>query len=85
MLEITSERRSRGAVYTQIYRNCSSRDPNLTDHCRAIAQPWARIDGPAAMPNDENSEKQVIVVVISALAILVLVFFILLHVIQVIH
>ena len=37
------------------------------------------------MPNDENSEKQVFVVVITALAIFALVFFILLYVIQVIH
>jgi len=58
---------------------------NLTNHCGAIPQPWARIDGPAAMPNDENSEKQVFIVVVSALVIMALVFLILLHVIQIIY
>jgi hypothetical protein len=37
------------------------------------------------MPNDENSEKQVFIVMILALVIMSLVFFILLYVIQIIH
>jgi hypothetical protein len=37
------------------------------------------------MPNDENSEKQVFMVVILALVIMALVFLILLHVIQIIY
>ena len=78
--------RSRGVAYTQTYRNCKPAGILIlptTDG--AIPQPWARIDGPAAMPNDENSEKQVFIVVVSALVIMALVFLILLHVIQIIY
>jgi hypothetical protein len=69
---MTSEPIARGVAYIQI-----SKLPGLlTDHCGTIPQPWARIDGPAAMTNDENS-KQVMVMIL-ALAILALVFWIVL-------